>query len=630
MKQIASGIPKVPGELKRLADAACNGTLTTAQCERLEQLLRGDKASQVAYVSYLDIHAQLLWEGRSGPVIQHHLPAEQPESLAPTHHECGALPASTRRRSSITAVRRRVWWAALGVAAAVLIAAVGFGVYQLWPSEVIVEVPAVATWVRGVNADWTDAERAPKTDSLRQGDPLPAGVYSMTRGRAEIRFERGALVTLEAPVTIELIDRQTGRLLAGRLVAAVPPDAAGFAIHTPATQIIDRGTEFGVAVDETGATFVQAYEGRVQAVATDGESGSPSITRRVWPLTAMHILADGSIGSHESPFEPTRFVRRCPAHGELELPPARTARVSLEASPDATAHVRAFVTKVETAPAEVVRVGATYENFVEVNDFTKSELIALIPALLELLDDQRPLAPPAGQSDSSVRRRVADRAESVLEFVAGYRPAGEPRPMAWRDWWAGAQDGSRSAWLAGRTNMLREQLARWRAGAGYPENLHALNMLEIAARSRDRAVVPILMDTLGAELPAAHETEISLAAVLQCIGQLGEPGLVTELVELARQLNSEQTAFRPAGYSEPHVRRSSTLRAFVAALDRLSGTQLASGALRTIGPGEYLMCAIDEVAFERWLEAAKLRGGEPDHRSPSDRPNSGAARSEAS
>jgi hypothetical protein len=509
----------------------------------------------------------------------------------------------------------------------VLIVALGFGLYQFWPKKPLPQGVPVATWVRGLDAQWEDARSGVETASPSAGEPLRVGDYRLTRGLAEIRFESGAVVTLEAPTEIQLLYFGLARLNSGRLVVEVPPEAAGFMIQTSVGDIVDRGTGFGVQVDEDGETFVQVYEGQVAAELINRDADDADdydAPRRIWPLTALHIPADDSSKPQQRPFEPLRFVRKLPEHPVTDLATATSARASLDDNPDATAHVRAFLAGVETAPAEVMQVGRVYEDFTEVNDFTTAELRVLIPAILDLLDDERPLAPGATASAPLVHRRVADRAESVLEFAAGFRPEGQPRRQVWRDWWSGAESSSRSAWLAARTTILRERLESWQAGAGYPENLHVLNLLEIAVRSGDHEVVPIFMKLLREEIPVVHETEVFLAAVVDAIGRLGGPKLVPELVELARRLNSEQKAVEPEGYSDDHARRSSTLRSFAAALDRLAGTELATEALRAIGPAKLGMCALDEGAFAQWLEAAKLRAGSSEQGSPSDLPEGSA------
>jgi len=132
--------------------------------------------------------------------------------------------------------------------------------------------------------------------------------------------------------------------------------------------------------------------------------------------------------------------------------------------------------------------------------------------------------------------------------------------------------------------------------------------------------VPVFMDLLRDEVPAAHRTEVQLAVPLDAIGRLGGPRLVPELVELARGLNNAQKAVVPAGYSDDHARRSGTLRSFAAALDRLAGTELAPDAVHALGPVELGICALDADAFPQWLEAAKARADSSQPGSPSDLP----------
>jgi hypothetical protein len=628
MNEAASQVAKLPSELRKLADAACNGTLTDAQRKRLEELLGHSKASQLAYLSYLDIHAQLQWEGRCGAQPERDaIPGDLEQratSSCEMEHRATLLAAADPRDTG----GRRRWWVAAVTAAALLVAVLGFVLYQFRPETRPPRVVPVATWVRGLDTQWEDARLGAATAVPAAGDPLRAGDYRLTRGWAEIRFASGAVVTLEAPVRIQLLYDGLARLNSGRLVAEVPPQAAGFMIQTPVGDVVDRGTGFGVEVNESGDAFLQVYDGQVAAEWIDRDADDTdrfTAPRRIWPLTALHFPAGDSSNPQQTPFEPLRFVRKLPEPPATDPTTVTSARGALDDHPDATAHVRAFLAAVETAPAEVMHVGRVYEDFSEINDFTTAELRVLIPALLDLLDDERSLTPGAAASRPWLHRRVADRAESVLEFAAGFRPEGQPRRQVWRDWWSSAQSETRAAWFADRADLVRERFLAWRMGAGYPENLHALNLVEIAVRSRDHQAVPILMELLRAEMPAAHKTEIPLAAFVDAVGRLGGPKLVPELADLARRLNDEQNAVEPEEYSDDHARRSSTLRSFATALDRLAGTELAVEAVRVIGPAELKMCALDEDAFVEWLKAAKLRAGAPEPGSPSDLPKGSAA-----
>jgi hypothetical protein len=243
-----------------------------------------------------------------------------------------------------------------------------------------------------------------------------------------------------------------------------------------------------------------------------------------------------------------------------------------------------------------------------------------VPALIEMLADRRPLAADPALSESRARLRVCDRADLALAFIAGKQPPGEDRQLAWENWWSTAQGKSRAAWFAERRDAFANALAGWQAGSSYETNLGVAKAIEVATRSGDRTVLPILSKALAQELARAHRTEVSLAVIIDGIGKLGGPQFVPSLVELARQLNHEQAAVTPKAYSIEHARRSDAIRAFASVLDRLAGTALGDDALTSIGSPVYEMCLIDEAAFEQWLEAAKRRAGDATPRSPSDLP----------
>src|SRR5262249_8571004 len=98
------------------------------------------------------------------------------------------------------------------------------------------------------------------------------------RGLAEIRFQCGARVVLEGPASLELLSGKSARLRHGKLTARVPGPATGFAIISPQGKVIDLGTEFGIAVADSGATEVYVFEGKVEAHATDnGNAGGLSL-----------------------------------------------------------------------------------------------------------------------------------------------------------------------------------------------------------------------------------------------------------------------------------------------------------------------------------------------------------------
>lgn len=110
----------------------------------------------------------------------------------------------------------------------------------------------------------------------------PAGDLRSQSIFAGKRFEFGAdtthLVTItgvtlviESPTVFTFESAGVLRLERGRLVADVPPAGKGFTVVTPSGKAIDLGTNFGVAVDPSGATEIHVFKGLVVAENVSGQ-----------------------------------------------------------------------------------------------------------------------------------------------------------------------------------------------------------------------------------------------------------------------------------------------------------------------------------------------------------------------
>ncbi len=99
----------------------------------------------------------------------------------------------------------------------------------------------------------------------RTGDTVRRGELTLAEGWAELTLDCGVRLILEAPVTIDLTDPRRVILKSGSLVANVPQQAVGFTVITPSSEVVDLGTEFGVAVDERGGSELCVLEGEVKA-----------------------------------------------------------------------------------------------------------------------------------------------------------------------------------------------------------------------------------------------------------------------------------------------------------------------------------------------------------------------------
>lgn len=86
---------------------------------------------------------------------------------------------------------------------------------------------------------------------------------ALQSGQLVFRMGNGALVTVTGPAEFELKSTDRMELNSGVLSANVPSQAVGFTVDTPASKVVDLGTEFDVAVDESGATGVRVHKGEV-------------------------------------------------------------------------------------------------------------------------------------------------------------------------------------------------------------------------------------------------------------------------------------------------------------------------------------------------------------------------------
>jgi ferric-dicitrate binding protein FerR (iron transport regulator) len=254
----------VPQRLQDLTDDYLSGLLDEAGVAELEGLLRADGEARRYFVRYAALHTDLHLEARARHAAERALgrlaqdrpsPSDQPRAPARGERK---PPAGARGWLSLKAA---------AVAAGVLLAvAAGWWLVAGRPPRGAGREPSVAWLVNAQNCKWA-ADVAPAGD-LRAGT-----VLALERGLAEVRFECGARAVLEGPASLELLSGKSARLLRGRLTARAAGPAAGFEVLSPQGKVIDRGTEFGVAVSEGGTTEVYVFEGRVEARPADAPAG---------------------------------------------------------------------------------------------------------------------------------------------------------------------------------------------------------------------------------------------------------------------------------------------------------------------------------------------------------------------
>lgn len=122
--------------------------------------------------------------------------------------------------------------------------------------------PVVGVLTDSINAEWISTEEIPA-----KGEVLSQGELTLVRGLAEITFDDGAVVIVEAPAVIELESPKSMFVHSGKISAVVSEYATGFTVNTLSASIVDLGTEFGVSVEGDGSCSLHMFKGKASLIA---------------------------------------------------------------------------------------------------------------------------------------------------------------------------------------------------------------------------------------------------------------------------------------------------------------------------------------------------------------------------
>jgi hypothetical protein len=270
--------PSIPDPFRDLVEAYCDGLIDDEQLRQLElRLLEDDEARRTfvrAFQLHTDIHFAIRSRRAAGAVLDR-VQADVLEGPPPASP--GGPWAGKLRR----AAARPFWSVAAALGLLVVLAVTA----SRWISREPVPPAAmpraaerrdrnVAWLVNAQDCQWVGAEAQMPGRDMRAGKLL-----RLASGLAEIEFECGAQVILQGPAELVLVDGQTARLARGSLTARVPEPAHGFTVLFRRGKVVDLGTEFGLSVDEQGATTVRVFRGVVAAypLAAGGEA-NPAVT----------------------------------------------------------------------------------------------------------------------------------------------------------------------------------------------------------------------------------------------------------------------------------------------------------------------------------------------------------------
>jgi hypothetical protein len=292
-------------ELRALLQRLSDDQLGPEDAQRLNDLLHGDPEACELYLDHITLEAHLRREFGGQRAAAEALPA----------FVRGAPPAPTNTKPSIPPVRVSSATVFRFTTAALLGAAFAFTCVFLLQSKNgrqagkqddgdsagMASAGSVATLLFADNCQWG------KNGRLVEGQRLVAGSLLLERGLAVLRFDGGAAVVLEGPTELELVSRGFARLASGRLTVRAPEEAAGFTVRTPASDVVDLGTEFAVVVERGGATELHVLEGEVAY-------GKPGVRQET-----ADLLAAGKAVRYDQPKEsaPRAVPVNAPRFSEL-------------------------------------------------------------------------------------------------------------------------------------------------------------------------------------------------------------------------------------------------------------------------------------------------------------------------
>ncbi|MEO2027250.1 MAG: FecR domain-containing protein [Fuerstiella sp.] len=230
-----------------LLDRFLDGDTSNEESEAVLHWLEADQNMR-RFAERSEIHADLRRSLHRRNVQQEAL-AVCSDDASPDLSEYGDKPI--RRHDG----RRTFAFVAATLATAALLASVLFGPGNSFDRSN--STASIATVAYQSNAGWSDQQRS-------VGDPIGRGIVQLDVGIARLDFANGASVTLQGSARFEVLSNNRTRLHHGILTAQIPEAAIGFEVQTPAMDVVDLGTAFGVSVGTDGETGVCVFEGEVE------------------------------------------------------------------------------------------------------------------------------------------------------------------------------------------------------------------------------------------------------------------------------------------------------------------------------------------------------------------------------
>ncbi len=234
---------------KEWLDTYLDGTIESGEFENMQDHMVRDPAFRKAARLYLSLDDALFNLGEDGSNI-----SQSWQGMTPTHSK---KIVSFSRLFPLTAAAGLAFLLGSGLM---------FWLGRSSPQEPLVvdssEIDPPSANGFAVIKDLFNPIWSKNSDTHLSGDSLGAESFRLASGTAEIQFYSGALMTIEGPAEISLKSAWEAVCHEGAVRMKVPPAARGFKLHSPSTEIIDLGTEFGLVV-KNGEGRVEVFDGEI-------------------------------------------------------------------------------------------------------------------------------------------------------------------------------------------------------------------------------------------------------------------------------------------------------------------------------------------------------------------------------
>lgn len=221
--------------LEEFLFASANESFSVEERDELNALLLGSAAARSFAVRFLSLDAVLAESLGAGEAAIHYAEKNEKRSA----------------RVLRFPVRQKAWLAA---AAAVVLIGVWVQSRRMGPEDQAAVIEPVGF-----------VQSATRTTAFKSGDVFRPGDWvRFEHGRVALKFESGAKLAVEGPADFQIVSNNGARMIRGRATIRVPGKIKGFTLDTPAEQIVDLGTSFGVQVEQDGATSIAVFEGSVE------------------------------------------------------------------------------------------------------------------------------------------------------------------------------------------------------------------------------------------------------------------------------------------------------------------------------------------------------------------------------